>query len=328
MNHLKRMIKKVCLVLFPTQMKIREIRKSENAEENRYREYIKIPKEDYPEKLSQLFFSVNGFNPDLVNPKSFSEKILWRIINDNNPIYSTLSDKYEVRDWVRKKIGDEYLVPLYGVWDDFDEIDFRNLPNSFVLKVTQGSGRNIIVEDKRKLNTRIIREQIRIWMKYPYSMYLYETHYDRIKPRIIAEGFLKPSEGESQIWDYKFICFDGEPVLCWVDVDRDIGHKRATYNMKWEKQNWIPNTAFPPVERNLPKPSNFDQMVAIVRTLSAGFAHVRVDLYETGGRIYFGEMTFTSGAGLVKTDPLEKAVEIGNLWDIHKKQVDEDVVNL
>ncbi len=315
-------------MLFPTQMEIREIKKLEKAEERRYREYIKTPKDEYPEKLSLLYYQIVGCKPDLVNPRTFPEKILWRILNDNNPIYSTLSDKYEVRDWVAKKIGDEYLVPLYGVWDDFDEIDFRNLPDSFVLKVTEGSGRNIIVKDKKKLNTRVNREKMKIWMKYPFSMVGYETHYDRIKPRIIAEAFLKPGEGEDQIWDYKFLCFDGEPVVCWVDVDRDIGHKRATYNMKWEKQNWRPNTLFPYVEDDIPKPSNFDQMVAIVRTLSAGFAHVRVDLYETEGRIYFGEMTFTSGGGLVKTEPPEKAIEIGDLWDIHKKQVDEDIVNL
>lgn len=324
---IKGKLKTVLESAFPVAMEMRAIRKTDQYREQRYIEYIHMPKEERARHLAENYRAVMGRELNLDDPKCFSEKINWRMIYDNHPVYTELSDKYLVREWVKRKIGEEYLVPLFGVWDSFDEIDFDALPDAFVLKTNNGSGTNIIVSDKRQLNRKTAKGWIDLWMKYPYSIMGYEGHYDQMKPRVIAEELLKPEPGQEDISDYKFLCFDGRPYYCWVDVDRRHGHKRNLYDIDWNEQNWQFNTCFPRAGRNIPRPRNYDRMVEIVRKLCAGFAHVRVDLYNIDGKIYFGEMTFTTGNGLEKCEPDEMDYELGKLWDIHKPQVDERVVN-
>ena len=140
-------------------------------------------------------------------------------------------------------------------------------------------------------------------------------HYGAIPPKIIAEQFMKPDEGETDLKDYKFLCFHGKPYYCWVDLDRYHGHKRKVYNLEWVPEQWsVGPYGF--CNTNIAKPKNFSEMLRVVEVLCKGFAHVRVDLYEINGKIYFGEMTFTSTSGLDMCNPDEWDYKLGDLWDI------------
>lgn len=324
---LKQAIKPIFIRLFPDAMKMREIRAYGKMCDMLMEEYRRMTKEEKAARLAIRYREITGRELNVDDPKRFTDKLIWRILNYDHPVYSRLSDKYMVREWVARKIGEEYLIPLLGVWDKFDEIDFDALPDAFVLKTNHASGTNIIVKDKKALNRKTAKAWMDTWMKYPFCIFGYEAHYDRIRPKIIAEELMKPEDGADDIQDYKFLCFDGQPYYCWVDVDRWHGHKRNLYDMEWNLQEWICNADFPPVGRTIEKPGNFDVMIELVRKLSAGFAQVRVDLYNIGEKIYFGEMTFTSAAGMARCEPEEMDYFVGNLWDIHKRQVDEEVVN-
>ncbi|MBE8951573.1 MAG: hypothetical protein SR1Q7_00310 [Quinella sp. 1Q7] len=239
---------------------------------------------------------------NLTNPRTFTEKLQWIKLYDATPIKSRLTDKYLVRRWIADKIGAQYLIPLLGVWDDFDDIDFDDLPDQFVLKCNHGSGMNVIVRDKSTFDKRAAREKINAWLAFDYSALFLELHYTRIKRKIIAEKFM--ANGDlPDIDNYKFWCFNGEPNFCGFDsgrtADGNINNLRIDYfDMDWQP-NGFENGAHPNSEHpeNIPQPKNFELMKKLAATLAEGFDFVRVDLYEVDGHVYFGEMTFTPGAG-------------------------------
>ena len=249
-----------------------------------------------------------------IPPVSYTEKIQFAKIYESNPLKGELSDKYSVRNWVAEKIGEQYLIPLLGVWDRYEEIDFSKLPDQFVLKTSQSSGTNIIVHDKRLLDHNTLKKRFNFWVKqnWAFAGKGFEMHYQYIRPRIIAEKYIYDSKGELN--DYKFLCFNGKPYYVWVDVGRYSDHKRNIYDMEWNLQPWhqytLKNTDIP-----IPKPANFDEMVNIVNELCVGFDHVRVDLYNVDGNIFFGEMTFTNGKGYELIYPPEYNDMLGTLWN-------------
>ncbi len=280
--------------------------------------------DNYENEIRELYKAKIGTDLNLETPTRFTEKIQWRKLMDRNPIYTQLTDKLEVRKWVERKIGPNYLIPLLGSWEKAEDINFETLPRSFVLKTNNGSKTNIIVRDKAKIDKEFSKKKLEFWLHYPVAAFSLELHYLNIAPKIIAEEYLAPDRGED-IEDYKFLCFSGEPKYFWVDTDRSSHHKRNVYDMDWKLQDWTVGKN-PKIQEEVKPPESFDKMVDIARILSKGFAHVRVDLYNVSGRIYFGEMTFTSGGGIEPFVPDEMDEVIGKMWNVSINQVDERII--
>ena len=248
-------------------------------------------------------------------PEAYTEKMQWEKLYHRDERKVRLADKYLVRDWVRERIGEEYLIPLLGVWDRVEDIDFNALPQQFVLKTNCGSGDVVIVKDKNALSKKqieAIRRKLHYYLHYDLSATSCEMHYAEIPPKIVAEAYINSEKGD--LPDYKFICFDGKPYFCWVDMDRFTAHRRNIYDLDWNLQSWT--QTYPAYEGLIEKPENLAEMTALATKLSEGFAHVRVDLYSVRGRIYFGEMTFTSETGYGKITPDEMDFALGKLWNI------------
>ena len=225
-----------------------------------------------------------------------------------------LADKYLVRDWIKEKIGEEYLVPLLGVWDSFDEIDFDKLPNRFVLKCNHGSGMNILVRDKASFDHTEARKKIESWMQMNFACNSMEMQYRDIPHKIIAEEYLSDS-----IKDYRFYCFSGTPCQVWVDLYSGTpDHVRSIYDMEWNKLDL--RCTWPDGGEILAeKPRNFEKMKELAAVLSKKFSFVRVDLFEVDSRIYMGEMTFTPMSGNGKFDPAEWDKKLGEMFVLPKK---------
>lgn len=210
---------------------------------------------------------------------------------------------------MKEKIGEEYLIPLLGVWDNFDDIDFDKLPNKFVLKANHGCGWNIIVKDKNNFNKSDAKGKFDEWMNTNYAFkFGLELHYKNIKPKIIAEKYIENDEG---LLDYKFLCFNGKVEYVWVDSGRFTAHRRDIFDLDWNLQPFIIN--HPNAEKTPKKPNKLKKMIELATKLSKDFAHVRVDFYEVDGQIYFGEMTFTSESGVGKFYPEEYDLKLGQM---------------
>ena len=206
-----------------------------------------------------------------------------------------------------KKIGKKYLIPLLGVWDHFEEINFDALPEQFVLKTNHGSGWNLVVRDKKSIDLKVTKEKFDGWLKRNYAFtYGLELQYMNIPPKIIAEEYIADLDGD--ILDYRFFCFNGKPVYVWVDIGSGTSHhKRNIYDINWNLQSYKVN--YPLIEPEPEKPKTFDEMVACAKKLSKGFAFVRVDFYSVKDHVYFGEMTFTPQSGTGKwEDPKQNRI--------------------
>lgn len=271
----------------------------------------RIPKEEYPKYLSKKYKKIFGEELNLQHPKKYTEKLQWLKLYDDNPLRAELTDKAAVRDWVAQKIGEEYLIPVVGIYDSVDEIDFDSLPEEYVIKMNHCSGWNIIVNKENPANVPRIKRKIRKWMKLNYAYWNdIEPHYATIKPRIVIEKYIVDSKGELN--DYKFLCFDGEVKYFWIDFERKTGHRRNTYDTEWNLQPWNQNQ-FGAYQGKVEKPQNYDDMLRVAKILCQGFCHVRVDLYNVDGKVYFGEMTFTSASGFAGIYPKEYEYKIGKL---------------
>lgn len=238
---------------------------------------------------------------NLKSPKTFNEKLQWLKIYNRKPEYTKLVDKYEVRKYIAETIGEKYLIPLIGVYDDVDKIDWDSLPNQFVLKCTHGSGYNIICKDKSKLNIKQVKRKLKLWMNTNYYWRGREWPYKNVKPRIICEKYMVDESG-TELKDYKIFCFNGEPKIIQVDFNRFIDHKRNLYDLRW---NYIPLSIKYPTDpnKNIEKPQRLEEMLKIAKILSKDYPHVRVDLYSIYDKIYFGEMTFYHESGFGKFWP-------------------------
>lgn len=257
---------------------------------------------------------------DLEHPKTFDEKLQWLKLYDSTPLKTKLADKYLVRDWVAQLIGSEHLVPLLGVWDKFSDIDFSTLPKEFVLKCNHGSGWNVIVRDKDKMDLEGIRAKFEKWLALNYAFISgFELHYRDIVPKIIAEEYI--GDIDKNPADYKFHCFDGKPEYLQYNTDRNIEKHYARevfYNMDWFRQPFVSGVR----ERSLSdteKPKSFDKMKELATKLCQDFPYVRVDLYDVNGKIYFGEMTFTSDSGYAPWDPLDTNLMLGEKITLPQK---------
>ncbi len=258
---------------------------------------------------------------NLKNPELFHDKIIWMSLFSDTSKWSELADKYSVRDYVKNTIGEQYLTKLYGVYESPEDIDFDALPNQFVLKTNNGCTSNIIVRDKSKLDIEIAKSKLRYWLKMPYGELSGQPHYTKIIPkRIIAEELLvQPECPDGSLFDYKFNCFDGVPVSCVAYPERKEGtHEmsKMVYDMDWNPHPEYYDPTKPVSLKTMPKPDGFEEMRAIASKLSQGFPFVRVDLYSIGGRLVFGELTFTPGINAFYS--LEYQKELGAMIQLPK----------
>lgn len=230
--------------------------------------------------------------PNLKEPQTFNEKTTWLKITEysNNDLISKCADKYEVRDYIKKNNYEEILNELYGVYDNFDEIDFNKLPNKFALKCTHGCAYNIICKDKTKFNIENARKKVNKWMDEKYGYATTELHYTKIKPRIIVEKYLCDKNDKMPI-DYKFYCINGNIECILVCSERDEKLKLSYYNQNWERLNYEKKEWSS--KKNIAKPKNLKEMIKVAKKLSKEFIFVRVDLYCDNEKIIFGELTFT-----------------------------------
>jgi hypothetical protein len=255
-----------------------------------------------------------GKKLDLTNPRTFNEKLQWLKLNDRKREYTKMVDKYEVRKYISDLIGEKYLIPIIGVYNNFEEIDFESLPNQFVLKCTHDSGGIVICKDKKALSIEDARNQINYSLNRNYYFLSREWPYKNVKPRIICEKYMVDESG-TELKDYKIFCFDGTPKIIEVDYNRFNGHKRNIYDTNWK---YLPFSIEYPTDPNteINRPSKLDEMLEISKKLSKGFHHLRVDLYLIKGEIYFGEVTFYHEAGMAKFHPHEFEMQMGSWINI------------
>lgn len=242
-----------------------------------------------------------GKKLNLDTPKTYNEKLQWLKLNDRNPLYTRLVDKYEVRKHVAALIGEQYLVPIEGVYNNFDEIDFSKLPKRFVLKCTHDSGGLVVCTDKNCLDLSIARRKINSCLKKNYYHHGREWPYKHVKPRIICEHFIETHDGNPPR-DYKIFCFNGEPKFLFVASDRGRGTKFDFFDMNWNK--YPLKQHYPNSDYIIEKPKQWDDMIRCARILSKGFPHVRVDFYiDVNERVLFSELTFSHFSGGEKFEP-------------------------
>ena len=247
------------------------------------------------------------FNKELFfdRPVTFNEKLQWLKLYDRKPEYTVMVDKYKVREYIAEKIGDQYLIPLIGVWDSPDEIDFNALPNQFVIKCNHNSGLGMcICADKSKLQLKKIKKDLKRGLEQDYYLTGREWPYKDVPRKIIAEQFLKEDEGG--LTDYKIHCFNGVPRFVLVCRDRftKSGLKEDFYTTEWDlmpvKRPNIPNSIIP-----LNKPEIIDEMLALASKLSENIPFLRVDFYYLKNKIYISELTFFPASGFTPFEPGE-----------------------
>ncbi|MBE9576226.1 ATP-grasp fold amidoligase family protein [Flavobacterium proteolyticum] len=262
------------------------------------------------------YYLKNGKKPDLVNPKEFMEKTLWLKLNYYTESYGKYADKYDVRNHVERTIGGKYLNDIFGVYDSVSEISFTDLPQQFVLKGTHGSGYNIIVKDRDNLNLEKVKKKLNQYLSENYYHKFREKIYKDLKPRILIEKYITEIDSEELI-DYKFHCFHGKPKYVFVQKNKSENIRKCFYDLNWNKV--LPetyNSSF--YKADFKKPENFDEMVQIAEKLSEGFVFLRVDLYSIGHKIIFGELTFFSNAGLIRSSIERFNIEFGDLIQLPK----------
>jgi len=243
-----------------------------------------------------------GGKLDLRNPKTFNEKLQWLKLYDRDPDYSSLVDKYEVRKYIAETIGEEFLIPLYGVWDSFDEIPFDALPDQFVLKCTHDSASVVICQDKNSLDMAGVRKYFIKKLAQNYYWPGREWVYKNIKPRIIAEKLMVDESGV-ELKDYKIFCFNGEPKIIEVIFDRHIKNPKINlYSTKWEYQPFMAEYPTAP-EIIIQRPQSLALMLGLAKKISSGKNFLRIDFYLIEDKLYFGELTFYPTSGYIRFDP-------------------------
>ena len=279
--------------------------------------------ENHPVTLVKLrYFARFKKFPNLKNPKDFNEKVLYLKLFTDTSRWTVLADKYKVRDYLRECGLEDYLIPLFGMWTNVNDIDFNALPNSFIFKANNGVGKNeyLIVKNKDALDKEKAKKFLDqlLHAKHVGSLSA-EPHYKSIPPCIIAEELLPSVEGEKSPVDYKIFCFNGQPhyIRTYSDRDKD-GANVSTYDINW---NPLPEVDQAETRyhtgKQLPKPQNLEKMIYVAMKLSKPFPFVRVDLYNINGKIYFGELTFTPLGGMMSSMTAETLKKMGDMIDLN-----------
>jgi len=250
-----------------------------------------IPDEFY---LRWMFRLKMGYSLNLKDPKTFNEKLNWLKLNDRNPIYTQMADKFTAKRYVEDRIGKEYIVPCYGSWNSFDEIEFDKLPNQFVLKVTHDSSGVIICKDKASFDKLKAKDKISRSMHSNWFEYYREWVYKNITPRIIADKYLDDHTGK-ELRDYKFWCFNGVPMYMYCTIKGENVYENF-YDMDFSPVNI--DHGYPRHYPEFDKPQEFELMKEMSAKLSKDVPFVRVDFFDVEGHIYFAEFTFYDWGGM------------------------------
>lgn len=270
--------------------------------------YRCIPDKFY---LMNKFYKTFGYKINLKKPQTYNEKLQWIKLYDRNPIYTKMVDKYKVRKIVEERIGQEYLIPLLGVWEKFDNINFDLLPEKFVLKTNHDSGGVWIIE-KNKMDYNLLRNEVNKHLKTNFYWKFREWPYKRVKPLVIAEKYITDETGK-QLKDYKFYCFNGQVKLIMrasnrQSIDTPTQMDYFNENLETVKMTW----GYPANDNPAPLPKNINELKTLASKLAEGINEVRVDLYTDTEKIYFGELTFFDGAGFDKIEPQEWDFKLGS----------------
>lgn len=268
----------------------------------------------YGQALKAWYLEQTGKVLDLDHPVTYNEKVQWAKLFDTDPRKTLLADKYAVREWVSRLVGDQYLIPLIAVYDRAENIDFNELPQSFVLKANHGSGWNAIVRNKDEENLEAIRRKAAKWLKTDFSFANgYEMHYRNIPRKLMVEEYIH--DGNGSLPDYKFWCFDGKVYYIEYIADRQTDIKMAFFDTAWNRQDFL--SGYPPCDCDISKPLCLDEMIQLAETLASDFSHVRVDLYLLdNSTIKFGEMTFSTASGVCRWSPSEADKLLGDLYKL------------
>lgn len=270
--------------------------------------------------INDRFRQTHDFDINFENPVSFTDKMNYSKLYNATKIKTRLTDKVLVRDWVKKRIGEEHLVPVIGIYDSLDDINFKKLPKEYVIKCSHDSGSTVLVDKEHKLDKKELYKKYDYYMNRNLASYNYEMHYRDIEPKIIIERYLGFS-----ITEIKFLCFDGKIYCCWEDFDRHTS--RNVYDADWNLKDL--EILYPSNPRKT-KPKHFDEMKVLAEKLAKGFDQVRVDLFEVNDVVYFNEMTFTSGNGAYTFKPEEGNMELGRQWKLNtrkrKRMLNKEVI--
>lgn len=271
-----------------------------------------LPKEKYSSELANLYYKRTGSRLDFDHLNTFNEKTQWFKLYGITPQITDLADKIKVRQFVKEKIGEDYLIPLLGTWKYPEDIDFDNLPDQFVIKANHGSGYNYIVRDKETFNRTEFLAKANNWLEEDFSFgHGFEMQYHGIERRLLVEKYIENQDGD--LFDYKVWCFNGKAEYIQFLSDRKNELKMDFFDREWNRMPFVYD--HPHHENSIPKPANLDELIEKSEELAQGFAHVRVDFYRLNdGKLYFSEMTFTSSSGFCHWEPKEADLEIGKKY--------------
>ena len=265
--------------------------------------------------IEREFIKNLGYKPNLSNPKTFNEKIQWLKLNDRTPLHTKCADKYAVRDYVKEKIGEEYLIPLLYHTKKTKDIIPENLPNvPFIVKTNHDSSGGIIVYNKEGVNWIKVQNTLSKFLNINYYYRYKEWQYKNIERRIVVEKLLIDENGNIP-FDYKMHYFNGKLVFTQVDIDRQKNHKRNLYDTEWNllEVEWIYKNG-----NEIAKPKLYDKMIELGEQFAKDFCYVRVDLYLVNNKLFFGELTFHAESGCGKFKPKEWDEEFGKMLRLHK----------
>lgn len=272
-----------------------------------------VPKKWY---MKRIFRKRVGYPLNLEKPRTFNEKLQWLKLYDHNPLYTKMVDKYEAKKYVADIIGEEYIIPTLGIWNQFDEIDLDQLPEQFVLKCNHDSGSVVICKDKARLDKKAAKKKLECGLRYNYYYRGgFEWPYKNVKPRIIAEAFMADDSG-TDLPDYKLMCFGGKVKCSFTCTGRNTenGLHVTFYDREWQKMPFARH--YPAEERPMSKPENYEKMVELAEKLAAPLKFARIDFYDINGRIFFGEITFFPGNGTEEFNPEEWDEKIGDWLEL------------
>lgn len=272
--------------------------------------------------LKLMYYCIVNRKLNLENPQTFNEKLQWLKIYNRKPIYTTMVDKYEAKQYVKDIIGEEYIIPTLGVYSSFEEINFEELPNQFVIKCTHDSGGVVICKDKTKFDKNAARKKINKCLKSSFFYMGREWPYKDIKPKIIVEQYIDDHKNED-LTDYKFMCFNGKVKCSFVCTERRSkeGLKVTFFDLDWNKMPF--ERHYPASKEQIEKPIHYEKMIELSEKLSKDLPFVRVDFYEVNGKIYFGELTFFPGNGTEEFTPEEYDYILGSWIELPERKKNE-----
>lgn len=297
-----------------------------NLKENKLKRALVVPFRGLIKRVSPTFYVkyqykyITHHKLNLKNPIRYTEKLqyLRLFVYPKMPLVSKCASRDGVREYIKENGLEKYLIPIYGVFDTFEDIDFNKLPNQFVLKCTHACAFNKIVLNKDEIDKKQLKKQFHKWLKTNYGNKTIEKHYSSIKPRIIVEKYI--GELNDLPLEYKIHVFNGKARSLYVVSGRGKDIRYNNYYIDWTPFDGSQFNGWKKTDYPLTKPNNFDEMVSLSETLAKPFPFVRVDLYNINGKIYFSEMTFTPAKGTLILDDDQCDFEMGKWLDISKFQ--------